>query len=187
MAFKLIRHCGGVTASTTADDAAHSLDLTTLSPAGAYRVSEYAGQDCFVRITNEGTAVTATTGHYLKAGTSIVVVPEERPLSIHIDSATNANPAVLSTVGSVSDHGFVVGDQVAMTDCSVSAWNTLITNANVTAVSGTTITIAPNSTSTGTFTSGTLRSNFTISVINETGGADAAIYVEEIVIGHTGL
>ena len=187
MAFKLIRHCGGIAVGTTADDAAHGLDLTTLSPAGAYRVSEYAGQDCFIRITNEGTAVTATTGHYLKAGTSIVVVPEERPLSIHIASATNANPAVLTTSGTNGDHGFVVGDQVAMTNCSVSAWNTLITNVNVSAVSGNTITIAPNSTSTGTFTTGTLRSNFTISVINETAGADAAIYVEEIVIGHTGL
>ena len=187
MAFKLIRHCGGIAVGTTADDAAHGLDLTTLSPAGAYWVSEYAGQDCFIRITNEGTAVTATTGHYLKAGTSIVVVPEERPLSIHIASATNANPAVLTTAGSVSDHGFAVGDQVAMKDCSVAAWNTLITNVNVSAVTGTTITIAPNSTSTGTFTTGTLRSNFTISVINETAGADAAIYVEEIVQGHPGL
>ena len=187
MAFKLIRHCGGITASTMGDDAAHGLDLTTLSPGGAYRVSEYAGQDCFIRITNEGTAVTATTGHYLKAGTSIVVVPEERPLSVHIASATNANPAVLSTTGSTSAHGFVAGDQVAMTNCSVAAWNTLITNVNVSAVTSTTITIAPNSTSSGTFTSGTLRSNFTISAINETAGADAGIYVEEIVIGHTGL
>ena len=74
-----------------------------------------------------------------------------------------------------------------MKDCSVAAWNTLITNVNISAVSGNTITVAPNSTSTGTFTSGTLRSNFTISVINETAGADAAIYVEEVVIGHTGL
>ena len=187
MAFKLIRHCGGVAASTTADDAAHGLDLTTLSPGGAYRVSEYAGQDCFIRITNEGTAVTATTGHYLKAGTSITVVPEERPLSIHIASATNATPAVLTTTGSTSDHGFVAGDQVAMTNCSVAAWNTLITNVNISAVSGNTITVAPNSTSTGTFTTGTLRSNFTISVINETAGADAAIYVEEVVQGHPGL
>ena len=187
MAFKLIRHCGGITASTMGDDAAHGLDLTTLSPGGAYRVSEYAGQDCFIRITNEGTAVTATTGHYLKAGTSIVVVPEERPLSVHIASATNANPAVLSTTGSTSDHGFVAGDEVAMRNCSVAAWNTLITNVNVSAVTSTTITIAPNSTSSGTFTSGTLRSNFTISAINETAGADAGIYVEEIVIGHTGL
>jgi hypothetical protein len=187
MAFKLIRHCGGITSTTMGDDAAHALDLTTLSPGGAYRVSEYGGNDCFVRITNEGTAVTATTGHYLKGGTSITIVPEERPLSIHIDSATNANPAVLSTVGSVSDHGFVAGDQVAMKDCSVAAWNTLITNVNVTAVSGTTITIAPNSTSTGTFTSGTLRSNFSISAINETASSDAAIYVEEVVQGHPGL
>ena len=69
----------------------------------------------------------------------------------------------------------------------MAAWNTLITNVNVSAVTSTTITIAPNSTSSGTFTSGTLRSNFTISAINETAGADAGIYVEEIVIGHTGL
>ena len=187
MAFKLIRHCGGITASTMGDDAAHGLSLTTLAAAAAYRVSEYAGQDCFVRITNEGTAVTATTGHYLKAGTSITVIPEQRPLSIHIASATNANPAVLSTTGSTSDHGFVAGDQVAMTNCSVSAWNTLITNVNVSSVTTNTITIAPDSTSTGTFTSGTLRSNFTISAINETAGSDAGIYVEEVVQGHPGL
>ena len=41
MAFKLVRFCGGVPASTTADDAAHALSLTTLTPGGAYRVSEY--------------------------------------------------------------------------------------------------------------------------------------------------
>tara|TARA_Y100000310_G_C20530468_1_gene738175 strand:- start:34 stop:585 length:552 start_codon:yes stop_codon:yes gene_type:complete len=183
MAFKLIRHCGGITTSTTADDAAHELDLTTLTPGGAYKVSEYAGQDCWVRITNEGTAVTATTGHYLRANTSIVIVPEERPLSVSITSATNANPAVLSC----KEHGFAAGDQVAMSDCSVAAWNSLITDVNVSSVTATTITIAPDSTSTGTFTSGTLRSNFNISVMNETASSDAAIYVEEIVQGHPGL
>ena len=183
MAFKLVRFCGGVPASTTADDAAHALDLTTLTPGGAYRVSEYVGQDCFIRVTNEGTAVTATTGHYLKASTSIVVVPEERPLSVSITSATNANPAVLTC----DSHGFAVGDQVAMTDGAVAAWNTLITNVNVSAVTATTITIAPDSSSTAAFTSGTLRSNFSISVINETAGSDAGIYVEEIVQGHPGL
>ena len=183
MAFKLVRFCGGIPASTTADDAAHELDLTTLTPGGAYRVSEYAGQDCFIRVTNEGTAVTATTGNYLKASSSITVVPEQRPLSVRITSATLANPAVLTC----QEHGFAVGDQVAMTDCSVAAWNTLITNVNVSAVTATTITIAPNSSSTATFTSGTLRSNFSISVINETAGSDAGIYIEEIVQGHPGL
>ena len=74
-----------------------------------------------------------------------------------------------------------------MSDCSVAAWNTLITNVNVTAVTTTSITIAPNSSSTAAFTLGTLRSNFSISVINETGGSDAALYVEEIVQGHPGL
>jgi len=74
-----------------------------------------------------------------------------------------------------------------MKDCSVAAWNTLITNVNVSAVSGKTITIAPDSSSTAAFTTGTLRSNFTISAINETAGSDAAIYVEEVVQGHPGL
>ena len=183
MAFKLVRFCGGIPASTTADDAAHALDLTTLTPGGAYRVSEYVGQDCFIRVTNEGTAVTATTGNYLKASSSVIIVPEERPLSVAITSATNANPAVLTC----QEHGFAAGDQVAMSDCSVAAWNTLITNVNVSSVTATTITIAPNSTSTGTFTAGTLRSNFSISAINETAGSDAGIYVEEIVQGHPGL
>ncbi|MBL4579298.1 MAG: 3-deoxy-7-phosphoheptulonate synthase, partial [SAR324 cluster bacterium] len=85
------------------------------------------------------------------------------------------------------EHGFAVGDQVAMTDGAVAAWNTLITNVNVSAVSATTITIAPDSSSTAAFTSGTLRSNFSISVINETAGSDAGIYIEEIVQGHPGL
>ena len=183
MAFKLVRFCGGIPASTTADDAAHELDLTTLTPGGAYRVSEYVGQDCFIRVTNEGTAVTATTGNYLKASSSITIVPEQRPLSVRITSATLANPAVLTC----QEHGFAVGDQVAMTDCSVAAWNTLITNVNVSAVTTTTITIAPDSSSTATFTSGTLRSNFSISAINETAGSDAGIYIEEIVQGHPGL
>jgi hypothetical protein len=74
-----------------------------------------------------------------------------------------------------------------MSDCSVAAWNSLITDVNVSSVTATTITIAPDSTSTGTFTSGTLRSNFNISVMNETASSDAAIYVEEIVQGHPGL
>ena len=51
MALKLERFIGGVSASDTADDAAHGIELGKLSRGSAFRVSEYAGQDVFFKIT----------------------------------------------------------------------------------------------------------------------------------------
>ena len=79
-----------------------------------------------------------------------------------------------------------MGDQISVTDSS-SAYNTLLTDANCAAVTETTITTDKNSTSTGAFTACTVRSNFKISVINETAGSDGAVYIEEVVQGHQGL
>jgi len=186
MAFKFIGRLGVILASDTADDAQHTVSLGPIGSNSSVRVSEYGGQDLFVKLSNEGTAVTnssdVSNGIYLRANTSIEIIPEERPKSIKIISATNANPAVLTV--DRAGHPFAVGDQVAMTDCSVGAWNSLITNVNISAISDTTITIAPDSTSTGAFTFGTLRSNFSISAMNQTAGSDGAIFIEEIVMGH---
>ena len=190
MSFKLIKRLGLVLAATTGDDAAHAVSLGPIGNFSSVRVSEFAGQDLFIKLSNEGTAVTnsssVSNGIYLKGGTSVIIVPDERPKSASIASATLANPAVLTTVA-FPGHNFIVGDQVTMTDCSVAAWNSLITNVNVSAVSDTTITIAPDSSGTAAFTSGTLRSNYSLSVINETAGSDGAVYIEEIVVGHSGL
>ena len=82
MALKLVRHAGTITASTMGDDAAHGLELGKLVKGHAVRVSEFAGQDIFIKVTSIDlqTAVTATNGMYLKGGTSINVVPEaDRP------------------------------------------------------------------------------------------------------------
>ena len=82
MALKLIRHVGTITASTLGDDAAHGLALGKLGNGNAFRVSEFAGQDIFIKVTSIDlqTAVTATNGMYLKGGTTITVVPEaDRP------------------------------------------------------------------------------------------------------------
>ena len=73
MAYRLLRHIGKI---EQADNAAALLDLLYLSPGACYRVSEFGGQDGFFLITNEGTTVTATNGMYLKANSSITVVPE---------------------------------------------------------------------------------------------------------------
>ena len=88
MALKLIRHVGTITASTLGDDAAHGLALGKLGNGNAFRVSEFAGQDVFIKVTSIDlqTAVTATNGMYLKGGTSINVVPEaDRPSIIGDD------------------------------------------------------------------------------------------------------
>jgi len=183
MAFKLIRRANVVTAANTADDAQHTVDLGKLNPGAAFRVSEFGGQDVFFKITNEGTAVTSTNGIFLRAGQSVIVVPEERPKHAFATSATNANPCVLTFAGG---HSFEAGDQISITE-STSAFNTLITDANCASVDETTVTTDKNSTSTGSFTAATVRSNFKISVINETGGSDGAVYIEEVVQVHGGL
>ena len=78
MALKLVRFIGSVTAATLADDAAHGLELGKLSRGSSFRVSEFGGNDVFFKLTltSDRTTVTATNGMYLKANSSITVVPE---------------------------------------------------------------------------------------------------------------
>ena len=78
MAIKLVRHAGTITASTMGDDAAHSVDCGLLGKGQVIRVSEFAGQDVFVKVTDSDTATAATSsnGIYLKSSSSILIVPE---------------------------------------------------------------------------------------------------------------
>ena len=78
MAIKLIRHAGTITASTMGDDAAHTVDCGLLGKGQVIRVSEFAGQDVFVKVTDSDTATAATSsnGIYLKGSTSILIAPE---------------------------------------------------------------------------------------------------------------
>ena len=78
MAIKLIRHAGTITASTMGDDAAHSVDCGLLGKGQVIRVSEFGGQDVFVKVTDSDTATAATSsnGIYLKGSSSILIVPE---------------------------------------------------------------------------------------------------------------
>ena len=78
MAIKLIRHAGTITVSTMGDDAAHSLDCGLMGKGQALRVNEFGGQDVFIKVTDTdtATAVTATNGLYLRANTSVIIVPD---------------------------------------------------------------------------------------------------------------
>ena len=78
MAIKLVRHAGTITVSTMGDDAAHSVDCCLLGKGQVIRVSEFGGQDVFVKVTDSDTATAATSsnGIYLKARTSILIAPE---------------------------------------------------------------------------------------------------------------
>jgi hypothetical protein len=77
MAFRLVRHIRII--NTLGDDAAHSLDLGVLSPNSAVRVTEVGGNDVSVKITEAGTAATATNGFTLKANTSTLLTPDTKP------------------------------------------------------------------------------------------------------------
>ncbi len=193
----MLRHIGKI---VQANNAAASLVLGPLGPSSAIRISEHGGENGFVKITQEGTTVTATNGSYIDGGTVITMIPEERPNAIQILSATSADPVVLTVAqrgegggnspgGGGVNHPFAVGDQISVVDADVAAWNTLLTNVNVSAVGSTTITLgAVDGSSTATFTGdATARSCYSISHINETAGSNSKIYVEEIILGQTGI
>ena len=77
MAFRLVKHIGII--NTLGDDAAHSLDVGLISPNSALRVTEVGGNDVSVKVTEAGTAATATNGITLKANSSTLVVPDTKP------------------------------------------------------------------------------------------------------------
>ena len=193
MSYRLIKQIGVITAANLADDSEHSTSAFTIGVNSSIRVSEFGGNDVFVKVSNEGTVVTnssgVSNGTYLKGGTSIVIVPDDKVKSAKVLSATSANPAVLT----VTDHfTFAAGEQVSLLGASVGAWNTLITDANIASIGGseTTITTDKNAASTAEFAysaGGTLISCFKLSCINETAGSDGAIYIEEVVLAHAGV
>ena len=189
MAFKLIKQIGVILASATADDAAHATSSFTIGPKSGIRITEVAGQDAYVKVSNEGTAVTnssgVSNGFVLKANSSVTIVPDEHVKTVAAVAATVANPTVLTTD---VDHGFVAGDQISLVGAPVAAWNTLITDANVASATATTITTDKNGASTAAFTGrGQVMSCYKVSAINETAGSDAGLVIEEVAIITSGL
>jgi len=190
MAFKMLRHIGKI---VQANDNAAALVLGPLGPSSAIRISEHGGENGFVKITQEGTTVTATNGSFVDGNSVITMIPEERPKAIQITAASSADPVVLTVAdrgeGTGINHPFAIGDQISVVDADVAAWNTLLTNVNVSAIGSTTITLgAVDGSSTATFTGdATARSCYSISHINETAGSNSKIYVEEIVQGQPGI
>ena len=150
MAIKLIRHAGTITASTMGDDAAHSLDCGLMGKGQVLRVSEFAGQDVFIKVTDSdtATAVTASNGIYLKASSSILVVPEgsrfkniggETGGRIVQDTAANAGDPI--TLEGTDENSLDEHDRILLDGAEVGV---------------------------------------TLSAINETGGSDGAVHVEVV-------
>ena len=154
MALKLERYCGTITTSDTADDTAAGLELGKLSRGSAFRVSEYGGQDVFIKVTltSDRTAVTSTNGMYLRANNTVIVVPE----GVMVGSGEGR--VVLDGTDSDSSNA---GDFLVLDGTDSSSNNA--TDA-----------VSYNFTNTSYF----------ISVINETGGQDGAVHVEEVSQGN---
>ena len=109
MALKLISHVGTITASTLGDDAAHGLALGKLGNGNAFRVSEFAGQDVFVKVTSidQRTTVTSSNGLYLRASNTVNIVPEGNRAPI-VGGDTGVRVALDGTDTDSSDAGDIV-------------------------------------------------------------------------------
>ena len=158
MALKLIRHVGTITASTLGDDAAHGLALGKLGNGNAFRVNEFGGNDLFIKVTSidQRTAVTSSNGLYLRANTSVTIVPEGNRSPI-VGGDTGARVALDGTDTDQSDAGDIV-----ILDGHLNA------NSVVSDVGGAVLVDAAEE-------------NYFISAINETGsGSDGAVHIEVV-------
>jgi len=162
MALKLIRHVGTITASDLADDTASGLALGKLGNGNAFRVSEFAGQDVFIKVTSidQRTTVTSSNGLYLRANNTVTVVPEGNRSPI-VGSDTGARVALDGTDSDGSDAGDIV-----ILDGHLNA------NSVVSDVGGAVLVDAAEE-------------NYFISVINETASSDGAVHVEVVTQANT--
>ena len=155
MALKLIRHVGTITASTLGDDAAHGLALGKLGNGNAFRVNEFGGNDLFIKVTSidQRTAVTSSNGLYLRANTSVTIVPEGNRSPI-VGGDTGARVALDGTDSDQSDAGDLIHLDGTDSD-SLNAGISVLLNA--------------------------AEENYFHSFINETGsGSDGAVHVEVV-------
>ena len=120
MALKLIRHCGTITASTLGDDAAHGIALGKLGNGNAFRVSEFAGKDVFIKVTSisDSTAVTSSNGLYLRASNTVNIVPEGNRSPI-VGGDTGVRVALDGTDTDSSDACDIVRLEVEASGCAV--------------------------------------------------------------------
>ena len=154
MALKLIRHVGTIATSDLADDTAAGLALGKLGNGNAFRLSEFGGQDVFIKVTSidQRTTVTSSNGLYLRANNTITVVPEGNRSPI-VGGDTGARVALDGTDSDGSDAGDLVHLDGTDSD-SLNAGSGVLLNA--------------------------AEANYFLSVINETASSDGAVHVEVV-------
>ena len=154
MALKLIRHVGTIATSDLADDTAAGLALGKLGNGNAFRLSEFGGQDVFIKVTSidQRTTVTSSNGLYLRANNTITVVPEGSRSPI-VGGDTGARVALDGTDSDGSDAGDLVHLNGTDSD-SLNAGSGVLLNA--------------------------AEENYFLSVINETASSDGAVHVEVV-------
>ena len=159
MALKLIRHCGTIAATDLADDTAAGLALGKLGNGNAFRLSEFGGQDVFIKVTSidQRTTVTSSNGLYLRANNTITVVPEGNRSPI-VGGDTGARVALDGTDSDGSDAGDLVHLDGTDSD-SLNAGSGVLLNA--------------------------AEENYFLSVINETASSDGAVHVEVVTQANT--
>ena len=154
MALKLIRHCGTIAATDLADDTASGLALGKLGNGNAFRLSEFGGNDVFIKVTSidQRTTVTSSNGLYLRANNTVTIVPEGNRSPI-VGGDTGARVALDGTDSDQSDAGDLIHLDGTDSD-SLNAGSGVLLNS--------------------------AEENYFISVINETASSDGAVHIEVV-------
>jgi len=173
--FKVVQHIGDLT-----DNANAVINSTGhITKTGLYRISNAASQAAHFSINGNPNAGTDPDAGHILAGTEIIVKGHS-PKKANIIAASAATSCVLTAEG--NSQPFAVGDYATLTGSSVAGYNTAITHVEVTAVSGTSITVNANTSALAAFTgSATLSKSAKVSAQGDTNNG-LEVYVDEVSI-----
>jgi hypothetical protein len=173
--FKVVQHIGDLTDNSDGVVNSDSYPIKT----GLYRISNAATNAAHFSINGNPNAGTDHDSGHILSGTEIIVKGHSSK-SANIIAASAATSCVLTAEG--NSQPFVVGEYVTLTGSSVSGYNTAVTHVEITAVSGTSITVNANTSSLAAFTGfATLSRSAKVSAQGDTNNG-LEIYIDEVSI-----
>jgi len=174
--FKVVQHVADLTDNS--DDV-----VTTpghIIKTGIYRISNAASTSAHFSINGNPNASTDVDAGHILSNHEIIVKGLHGPKNAKVIAITAASPCVVTFEGNIQP--FAVGDYVTLTGSSVAGYNTQISHALISAVSGNTATITANCSALAAFTgSATLFRSGKVSAQGDTNNG-LEVYVDEVAI-----
>jgi hypothetical protein len=173
--FKVVQHIGDLTDNS--DSVITSTGYTIKT--GLYRISNAATNPAHFSINGNPNAGTDSDTAHVLSGTDIIIKGHS-PKRANIIAASAATSCVLTAEG--NSQPFAVGDYATLTGSSVAGYNTAITHVEITAVSGTSITVNANTSALAAFTGlATLSKSAKVSAQGDTNNG-LEVYIDEVAV-----